>query len=55
MGLKSILKKIKCKVFVCCSSKCSINDKDNDGIPDEIIIRKYDTHKLANPFNMSAV
>ena len=35
-----ILKKIKCKIFVCCGSKCSLNDQDKDGIPDELKIEK---------------
>jgi len=24
--MRNILKKIKCKIFICCKSKCSIND-----------------------------
>ena len=32
------LKKIKCKVFVCCKSKCSLNDSNGDGIPDKLTI-----------------
>tara|TARA_R100001460_G_C3428472_1_gene161880 strand:+ start:348 stop:527 length:180 start_codon:yes stop_codon:yes gene_type:complete len=27
MGLKSILKKISCKIFFCVGSKCSYNDE----------------------------
>tara|TARA_A100000171_G_scaffold24418_1_gene22700 strand:- start:1269 stop:1421 length:153 start_codon:yes stop_codon:yes gene_type:complete len=34
------LKKMKCKIFVCCGSKCSLNDNDGDGIPDELKIEK---------------
>ncbi len=33
-----LIKKIKCKLFVCCKSQCSLNDTDHDGIPDEIKI-----------------
>ena len=33
-----LLKKIKCKLFACCGSKCSIEDTNNDGIPDKIVI-----------------
>jgi hypothetical protein len=25
---KEFLKRIKCKIFVCCKSKCSINDEN---------------------------
>lgn len=32
------LKRVKCKWFVCCKSKCSLNDTDGDGIPDELVI-----------------
>ena len=34
-----LLKKIKCKLFVCCKSQCSLNDTNNDGIPDEVVIK----------------
>jgi hypothetical protein len=27
-----LLKKIKCKIFVCCGSKCSINNNDEINI-----------------------
>tara|TARA_R110002072_G_scaffold5186_3_gene34410 strand:- start:2984 stop:3160 length:177 start_codon:yes stop_codon:yes gene_type:complete len=33
------LKKVMCKMTICCKSKCSINDTDGDGIPDEITIK----------------
>jgi len=32
-----LLKKLRCKVFACFGSKCSINDTNNDGVPDQII------------------
>lgn len=40
--LKKLLKNIKCKLFMCCQSKCSLelNDTDNNGIPDEAIIKQ---------------
>lgn len=40
--LKKILTKIKCKLFVCCGSKCSINDTNNDGVPDELVVEKLE-------------
>jgi len=33
-----LLQKLKCKLFVCCGSKCSLNDVDGDGIVDSITI-----------------
>jgi len=35
------LKKIMCKMSVCCNSKCSMNavDTDNDGVPDTVEIK----------------
>jgi len=40
-SLIGFLKKIKCKIFVCCGSKCSINNNDEINISaiskDEII------------------
>ena len=36
--LKKLLKRIQCKIAICCNSKCSINDTDKDGIPDQIVI-----------------
>lgn len=33
------LNKIKCKLFVCCKSQCTLNDTNGDGIPDEIKIK----------------
>ncbi len=43
--LKKLLKRIQCKIAICCNSKCSINDKDNDGIPDEIVIENENEDK----------
>ena len=40
MKLKNFLKMIKCRVFICCNSKCSLNDTDGDGIIDTIKIEK---------------
>jgi len=34
------LKKLKCKLFVCFGSKCSLNDKDGDGVIDSITIEE---------------
>ena len=33
-----ILQKLKCKLFVCCGSKCSLNDENGDGVIDSITI-----------------
>jgi len=43
--LKKLLKRIQCKIAICCNSKCSINDTDNDGIPDEIVIENENEDK----------
>jgi len=43
--LKRLLKKIQCKIAICCNSKCSINDKDNDGIPDELTVENLEQHE----------
>ncbi len=40
MKLKELLKLIKCKMFVCCGSKCSLNDSDGDGIIDTVKIEE---------------
>ena len=37
------INKIKCKFAICCKSKCSLNDTNNDGIPDQLVI-KLDAH-----------
>jgi len=42
--LKKLLKRIQCKIAICCNSKCSINDKDNDGIPDQLTIQNLEEH-----------
>tara|TARA_R110002072_G_scaffold80246_2_gene184568 strand:+ start:63 stop:272 length:210 start_codon:yes stop_codon:yes gene_type:complete len=34
--IKEFLKRLKCKAFVCCGSKCSLNDTDGDGMIDQI-------------------
>ena len=36
----AFLKKLKCKLFVCCGSKCSLNDVDGDGVIDSITIEE---------------
>ena len=40
----NFLKKVKCKVFVCCKSKCTIGDSNNDGIPDKLTIENLEEH-----------
>jgi len=40
MKLKNLIKIIRCKMFICCKSSCSLNDTNNDGIPDTIIIEQ---------------
>ncbi len=42
------LSKLKCKVFVCCKSKCSMNDVDGDGLVDEI-----DGNIRGHPFKLT--
>ena len=42
MSIKKLLTKIRCKIFICCNSKCSINDTNDDGIPDQITIEPYE-------------
>ena len=39
-----LLSKLKCKIMVCCNSKCSMNDTDNDGIVDSITIENVEKH-----------
>ena len=43
-----LLSKLKCKIAVCCNSKCSFNDIDNDGIVDSITIQKEKYDKEIN-------
>ena len=40
MKLFKLLNALKCKIFICCKSKCSLNDNDGDGIIDEIKITR---------------
>ena len=35
-----LMKKFMCKMSICCKSKCSYNDTNGDGIPDEIKIEQ---------------
>jgi len=30
--LKELLNRIKCKLFICCKSKCSLNESSNDDV-----------------------
>lgn len=46
MSIKKLLKKIKCKMFVCCGSKCSLNDTDGDGIIDTLNYRDEKGNKV---------
>ena len=47
MSLKNLIKIIKCKIFVCCKSSCSINDTNGDGIPDTVKIEyQLDEEKM---------
>lgn len=39
-----LLKKIKCKVFFCLGSKCTLNDTDQNGIPDQLTIENLEEH-----------
>lgn len=40
MGKGQFWKKVRCKLFICCKLKISLNDIDGDNIPDEIKIKK---------------
>ena len=42
MKVMNFLKRVKCKVFICCKSKCSLNDSDSDGIVDEFVMEQGD-------------
>ena len=53
MGIKKLLKKVKCKVFFCVSSKCSYNEENNskfnislNNIEDYEIIKDRETTKF---------
>ena len=37
--MMKLLKRIKCKLFVCCKSQCSLNDTNGNGIVDEVQIK----------------
>ena len=49
--LEKFLKNFKCNFFVCCKSKCSINDTDGDGIPDTLEITKEDGEQIISVSN----
>ena len=49
--LERFLKNFKCKFFICCKSKCSINDTDGDGIPDTLEITKEDGEQIISVSN----
>lgn len=36
-----LLKKIVCKFQICCKSKCTLNDTNGDGIPDQITFEEW--------------
>ncbi len=42
MKLLHFLKRVKCKMFICCKSKCSLNDSNSDGIVDEFVMEQGD-------------
>lgn len=42
MKLLHFLKRVKCKMFICCKSKCSLNDTNDDGIVDEFVMEQGD-------------
>jgi len=43
-----LLSRMKCKIMVCCNSKCSMNDTDGDGIVDSVTIQKEKYDKEIN-------
>ena len=45
MKLFNLLTALKCKVFICCKSKCSLNDNDGDGVIDSITVQKENYDK----------
>jgi len=48
-----LLSKLKCKMAVCCNSKCSLNDTDNDGIVDSITIKNVEEQEVKNPYGLT--
>jgi len=46
MKLLHFLKRVKCKMFICCKSKCSLNDTNGDNIPDEFVMEQGDKEIL---------
>ena len=52
MGLRSFLNRIKCKVLICCNSKCSLNDVDNNGKIDTFSIENLNGEKILQISNI---
>lgn len=52
MGLGSFLNRIKCKILICCNSKCSLNDVDNNGKNDTFSIETIDGEKILQITNV---
>jgi len=52
MSFKNLIKIIKCKIFICCKSSCSLNDTDRDGLPDTVKIEyQLDEEKIKEQRN----